>query len=62
VPPDLDKLTRAVLDGLTRAGVWADDGQVVELRATKCYDDDHPPGVDLWVWPLDGQDQPELPD
>ncbi len=35
VRPDLDKLIRAVLDGLTEAGVWGDDGQVASLVATK---------------------------
>ena len=33
VAPDLDKLTRAVFDALTGANVWADDAQVVDLRA-----------------------------
>lgn len=33
--PDLDKLIRAVLDAITSAGVWVDDSQVVDLRATK---------------------------
>ena len=36
VKPDLDKLTRAVLDALT--GVcWRDDSRVVSIRATKRY-------------------------
>ena len=35
--PDLDKLTRAVLDGLTAGGAWADDSQVVTLVAYKRY-------------------------
>jgi crossover junction endodeoxyribonuclease RusA len=34
--PDLDKLTRAVLDALTYV-VFADDSQVVELSASKDY-------------------------
>ena len=34
---DLDKLCRAVLDGLTVGGAWADDGQVVQLAAGKWY-------------------------
>lgn len=33
-PPDLDKLTRAVLDALTGI-VWDDDAQVVALAVTK---------------------------
>lgn len=36
VPPDLDKLVRAVLDGLTGV-VYMDDAQVVALTATKAY-------------------------
>lgn len=35
--PDLDKLVRAIGDALTDAGVWADDAQVVEIRARKQY-------------------------
>lgn len=35
--PDLDKLARAVLDGLTMGGAWADDAQVVFLTAQKAY-------------------------
>lgn len=33
--PDVDKLTRAVLDALTAAGIWRDDAQVVDLSAYK---------------------------
>lgn len=36
VKPDLDKLARAVLDGLTGIA-WSDDGAVVQLRASKRY-------------------------
>ena len=39
--PDLDKLTRAVLDALTYV-VFADDSQVVKIDASKDYG---PPGV-----------------
>lgn len=35
--PDLDKLARAVMDGLTEGGAWKDDGQVISLIATKEY-------------------------
>lgn len=35
--PDVDKLLRAVLDGLTMGGLWADDGQVAKVTASKVY-------------------------
>lgn len=38
VKPDVDKYLRAVLDALTDAGVWCDDGQCVGFdRAWKTY-------------------------
>jgi Holliday junction resolvase RusA-like endonuclease len=43
VKPDVDKLLRAVLDALTDAGVWKDDGQVVSATPSKVYSDR--PGV-----------------
>jgi Holliday junction resolvase RusA-like endonuclease len=60
VPPDLDKLCRAVLDGLGqglngKSGdglLWGDDSQVVELLASKFYADDRDPGADIRVIPL----------
>lgn len=42
--PDLDKLARAVLDGLTAGGAWKDDSQVVRLAAWKEYASDEGPG------------------
>lgn len=47
--PDLDKLARAVLDGLTAGGMWSDDNQVVRLVAEKQYADDYPPGALITV-------------
>lgn len=35
--PDLDKLARALLDGLTAGGAWGDDGQVAQLITCKQY-------------------------
>lgn len=35
--PDVDKLARAVLDGLVAGGVMADDSQVVSLNCAKVY-------------------------
>jgi len=37
--PDIDKLARAVLDGLTEGGAWKDDSQVVTLALAKRYAD-----------------------
>lgn len=45
--PDVDKLTRAVLDALVAAGVIRDDSGVWALTATKRYADR--PGVDIYV-------------
>lgn len=48
VAPDLDKLLRALLDGVTQAGnVWADDSRVVEIHSTKVYGD--APGVHVTI-------------
>ncbi len=48
--PDLDKLIRAVNDGITDSGMWQDDAQVVTLYATKFYSEQ--PGVTVEVEPL----------
>lgn len=40
---DLDKLLRAVLDGLTASGVFADDSRVINAEPWKCYPDS--PGI-----------------
>lgn len=60
VPPDLDKLARAALDGIGqgisgKSGdglIWGDDSQVIELVATKSYADDRPPGAEIRIFPL----------
>lgn len=56
--PDGDKLLRATMDALTDAGVWRDDGQVVDARAVKTYPDEGSgslcglsiPGCVIRVW------------
>jgi Holliday junction resolvase RusA-like endonuclease len=40
VKPDVDKYLRAVLDALTDAAVWGDDGQVVKAVPEKNYADE----------------------
>jgi crossover junction endodeoxyribonuclease RusA len=58
--PDLDKLARAVLDGLTDGGAWLDDGQVVRLQLAKHYaGDGNPPGCDIEIVPM--HDLPHAP-
>ena len=37
VPPDLDKLSRSLLDAIGFGGVWGDDSQVVRLEVSKKY-------------------------
>lgn len=50
VPPDVDKLARCLLDGLTDARLIGDDKQVVTLNATKCYaTPQRGPGVEIIV-------------
>jgi Holliday junction resolvase RusA-like endonuclease len=35
--PDMDNLAKAVMDALTQLGMWLDDSQVYEQRASKRY-------------------------
>lgn len=40
IKPDIDKLSRAILDAITEAGnIWHDDQQVIYLEAWKSYGD-----------------------
>ena len=48
VPPDLDKLIRAVLDSLSGIA-YIDDSQVVEIIARKSYAEE--PGLDISISP-----------
>ena len=48
VKPDLDKLTRAILDGITQSGaIWADDSQVVSLFVVKQYGDEAAVSIEI---------------
>lgn len=52
VKPDIDKLARNILDGLTQAAVYRDDAQVVRLYVEKQYATDDPgkgPGASIRV-------------
>ena len=49
-PFDLDNYAKGPLDALTKAGVWKDDEQVVQLHVTKRYCDVE--GIDVTITPL----------
>jgi Holliday junction resolvase RusA-like endonuclease len=52
--PDLDKLARAILDGLTEGGAWKDDGQVASLYVRKRYATPGTmPGCTIWIGEID---------
>jgi crossover junction endodeoxyribonuclease RusA len=54
--PDVDKLARAVLDGLTAGGAWKDDSQVVQLFAGKSYAAQDSPGCVITVHDLEAEE------
>ena len=49
--PDLDKLARAVNDGITAGKLWTDDSRVCSLHVRKHWTDDTP-GASITVEPL----------
>lgn len=50
VKPDLDKLQRALGDGMTDSGIIADDSRIVEWRTSKKYARaGQEPGVELTI-------------
>lgn len=49
VPPDIDKLIRAVADSCTNALVWEDDSLVCKVTAYKVYDDTRDPGAFITI-------------
>jgi crossover junction endodeoxyribonuclease RusA len=49
--PDVDKLCRSVLDGVTQSGViWKDDSQVVSIRAIKSYSLEERTEIEITKW------------
>lgn len=56
VPPDIDKLVRAVSDALSDGNVWLDDAQVTKVVARKHYADHTEPGADIQVFAVDTPD------
>jgi len=55
--PDLDKLARAVLDGITGIAI-TDDARIVSMFVHKHYAVDQPTGAHLVLWPVDGESGP----
>jgi crossover junction endodeoxyribonuclease RusA len=60
--PDVDKLLRSTLDGLTAARVFGDDAQVAKAHAVKVYAYSTPRhlagGAAITVWPVDDGEDP----
>jgi len=54
VMPDVDKLVRGCLDGMTNGGAIVDDSRVVDLHAYKRYSVDGWTGVEVVVQHLEG--------
>lgn len=53
VPPDLDKLVRAVGDGIGQSGlIYGDDSQIIEISARKFYADEREIGAIIRILPL----------
>lgn len=50
VPPDLDKLLRAVGDGIGQSEmIWGDDSQIVQIVGSKQYADERDPGATIRI-------------
>ena len=49
VPPDIDKLIRAVADSCSDAMVWSDDSLVCKVTAHKMYDDSRDAGAHVVI-------------
>jgi Holliday junction resolvase RusA-like endonuclease len=48
--PDVDKLARSVLDGITDSDIIEDDSRVIHLTASKKWADEGTPGVLVSIW------------
>jgi len=52
IRPDLDKIERGTLDGMSKA-VWCDDAQITDKFTFKRYDDGEGVGVEITVYKKD---------
>lgn len=52
VRPDLDNYEKAMLDALTQAGIWKDDGLICDLHSVKFYAEGCESGCRVLVEPL----------
>ena len=48
--PDVDKLARSVLDGITDSDIIEDDSRVIYLTASKQWAENGSPGVLITIW------------
>ena len=48
--PDVDKLARSVLDGITDSDIIEDDSRVIYLAASKQWAENGSPGVLITIW------------
>jgi len=46
---DIDNISKVVLDKITRAGIWNDDCQVIQLTASKRWSDCRSGGCEITV-------------
>jgi crossover junction endodeoxyribonuclease RusA len=58
---DLDNICKATLDALTHASVWADDGQIDDLRLVRGRVCPEAPGLAVTIEPLDCPLSHDLP-
>jgi len=55
--PDVDAYTKEIMDGLTDAGVWLDDGQLIQAPALERMGPMYPGHLDLEIWEVNDDQQ-----